>query len=395
MFGYYIEITNAHAARIPADYQRKQTLKNAERYITPELKEQEEKVLTAQEKINQREYELFAALRERVAAQTHRLLQTAEVLAALDVLAGLAELAAERSYCRPELADEPIAGDRATGGIRCWTRRCRRARSCPTTSRMGPEQGTVLLITGPNMGGKARFIRQVALLTLMAQMGSFVPARQARIGLADRIFTRVGASDDLGRAQSTFMVEMTEAANILNNATPRSLVILDEIGRGTSTYDGVSLAWGITEYLHDTDRLPDAVRHALPRAGASWRSGWRTCGTTTCWCTRRPTASSSCTRSRRAARTRATASTWPSGRACRTAVLERARAVLAELEAHHLQTPARPADHIARPRLVQASLFAGTEDPVLQALRGFEIDGLTPEEVVEQVRRWQRELSEQ
>jgi DNA mismatch repair protein MutS len=250
VFGYYIEITHTHVSKIPSDYQRKQTLKNAERYITPELKAHEEKVLTAQEKIYQREYELFVALRDQVAAQTGRLLQTAEVLATLDVLAALAELADTRHYCRPELCDEPVL-DIADGRHPVLDQTLPPGTFVPNGSRLGPEAGLFLLITGPNMAGKSVYIRQVALLTLLAQMGSFVPARQARIGLVDRIFTRVGASDELSRAQSTFMVEMTEAANILNNATAKSLVILDEIGRGTSTYDGVSLAWAITEYLHD------------------------------------------------------------------------------------------------------------------------------------------------
>ncbi len=250
VFGYYIEITHAHAHKIPPDYQRKQTLKNAERYITPDLKAYEEKVLTAEEKIYQREYELFTALRDRVAQQTNRLLQTAEVLATLDVLASLAELAASRQYCRPRLCDEPVL-DIRDGRHPVLDQALPAGTFVPNDARLGPDAGHVLLITGPNMAGKSVFIRQVALLTLMAQAGSFVPAREATIGLADRIFTRVGASDELSRAQSTFMVEMTEAANILNNATAKSLVILDEIGRGTSTYDGVSLAWAITEYLHD------------------------------------------------------------------------------------------------------------------------------------------------
>jgi DNA mismatch repair protein MutS len=250
VFGYYIEITHTHASKIPADYQRKQTLKNAERYITPELKAYEEKVLTAEEKIHQREYELFVKLRDQVGAQTGRLLQTGEVLAELDVLAGLAELAAERRYCRPELADEAVLEIR-DGRHPVLDQTLPPGTFVPNDVVMGPDAGMILLITGPNMAGKSVYIRQVALLTLLAQMGSFVPARAARIGLTDRIFTRVGASDELNRAQSTFMVEMTEAANILNNATAQSLVILDEIGRGTSTYDGISLAWAITEYLHD------------------------------------------------------------------------------------------------------------------------------------------------
>jgi DNA mismatch repair protein MutS len=250
VFGYYIEVTNAHAAKVPQSYIRKQTLKNAERYITPELKEYEEKVLTAQEKIYQLEYEMFVALRDRVAGQTTRLMQTAEVLATLDVLAGLAELASSRQYSRPELCDEPVL-DVRDGRHPVLDQALPPGTFVPNDVVLGPEQGCLWLITGPNMSGKSTFIRQAALVTILAHMGSFVPAREARVGITDRVFTRVGASDDLGRGQSTFMVEMTEAANILNSATARSLVILDEIGRGTSTYDGVSLAWAITEYLHD------------------------------------------------------------------------------------------------------------------------------------------------
>ncbi len=250
VFGYYIEITHTHAHKIPTDYQRKQTLKNAERYITPELKEYEEKVLGAEEKIQQLEHELFTGLRDRVAAQTQRLLQTAEVLATLDVLAGLAELAAARQYCRPELCDAPVV-EIVEGRHPVLDQTLPAGTFVPNDVRLETEHGLFWLLTGPNMAGKSTFARQVALLTLLAHVGSFVPARSARVGVTDRIFTRVGASDELSRGRSTFMVEMTEAANILNNATPRSLVILDEIGRGTSTYDGVSLAWAITEYLHD------------------------------------------------------------------------------------------------------------------------------------------------
>jgi DNA mismatch repair protein MutS len=251
VFGYYIEITHAHTAKVPPDYQRKQTLKNAERYITPELKEYEEKVLSAEDKIHDREYDLFMALRDQVAAQTTRLMQTAEVLATLDVLTGLADLATARQYCRPTMCDEPVL--EIDGGRHpVLDQTLPPGTFVPNDIRLGAEQGILWLITGPNMSGKSTFIRQIALITLLAHLGSFVPAARARIGVTDRIFTRVGASDELSRGQSTFMVEMTEAANILNNATAKSLVILDEIGRGTSTYDGVSLAWAITEYLHNT-----------------------------------------------------------------------------------------------------------------------------------------------
>jgi DNA mismatch repair protein MutS len=250
VFGYYIEITHANSAKVPTDYVRKQTLKNAERYITPDLKEYEEKVLGAQDKIHNLEYELFVELRERVAAQTARLLGTADVMATLDVLASLSELAAARQYVRPELIDDAVLHVEA-GRHPVLDQTLPPGTFVPNDITLGPDDGIFWLITGPNMAGKSTYIRQVALITLMAHVGSFVPAKSAKLGVTDRIFTRVGASDELSRGQSTFMVEMTEAANILNNASPRSLVILDEIGRGTSTYDGVSLAWSITEHLHD------------------------------------------------------------------------------------------------------------------------------------------------
>lgn len=260
VFGYYLEVTHAHGGKVPAEFIRKQTLKNAERYITPELKEYEEKVLTAEERAFALEYELFVALREQAAEAAHRLLGTADALAEIDVLAALAELARSRGYCKPEVVEEPVLditagrhpvldltepeGTFVPNGVRC---------SAKGEGGRGKAEGasSLLLITGPNMAGKSTYIRQTALLTLMAQAGSFVPAEAATIGVADRLFARVGASDDVSRGQSTFMVEMTETARILNTATPRSLVVLDEIGRGTSTYDGLSLAWAISEHLHD------------------------------------------------------------------------------------------------------------------------------------------------
>ena len=249
--GYYIEITNANATRVPADYTRKQTLKNAERYITPPLKEYEEKVLTAQERALALEAELFQQVLAQIAARAGGLLAAADVLASADFLAGLAELAADRGYVRPTLTD--AAELHVVDGRHPVLDVLRPAGTVvpnDLTLDDGPG-GRVWLVTGPNMSGKSTFIRQAALVTLLAHVGCFVPASAARVGLTDRIFTRVGAGDDLARGRSTFLVEMSEAANILNNATPRSLVILDEVGRGTSTYDGLALAWAITEHLHD------------------------------------------------------------------------------------------------------------------------------------------------
>jgi len=271
VFGYYLEVTHTHRDKVPPEYIRKQTLKNAERYITPELKEYEEKVLSAEERAKQLELDLFAELRNLVASAARRILATAAALAELDVLAGLAELATSRNYMRPTVVAEPIldieegrhpvldaleaAGTFVPNDCRCQGRGARseerESSANPQSAIRNPQFPSLLLITGPNMAGKSTYIRQTALLVLLAQIGSFVPAQRATIGVADRLFARVGASDELSRGQSTFMVEMTETARILNTATSRSVVILDEIGRGTSTYDGLSLAWSIVEYLHN------------------------------------------------------------------------------------------------------------------------------------------------
>lgn len=250
VFGYYLEVSAAHATKVPDHYIRKQTLKNQERYITPELKEYEEKVLKAEDRAVELEQSMFDELRERVAKEAPRTQKTAKILAQIDVLFGLAHLATHAGYTRPEMTEEPVLDIRESRHP-VLDRLQPSGEFVPNDVLLGEPYGRVQIITGPNMAGKSTYIRQAALLTLMAQIGSFIPASEARIGIADRIFARVGASDELSKGQSTFMVEMTEAARILNSASERSLVILDEIGRGTSTYDGISLAWSMTEFLHD------------------------------------------------------------------------------------------------------------------------------------------------
>ena len=250
VFGYYLEVTHLHRDKIPAEFIRKQTLKNAERFITPELKEYEEKVLSADSKANELELRLFEDLRQLVRAQTARLKSNAEIIANIDAVVGLAQLAVEQAYCRPEMVKEGVS-EIVDGRHPVLDIVEPLGAFVPNGISLGQESGFLHLITGPNMAGKSTYIRQVALITLLAQIGSFVPAKQAKLGLVDKIFARVGASDELSRGQSTFMVEMTETARILNTASSKSLVILDEIGRGTSTYDGVSLAWAIVEFLHD------------------------------------------------------------------------------------------------------------------------------------------------
>jgi len=247
VFGYYIEITHASADKVPAEYVRKQTVKNAERYITEQLKQYENEVLTAEEKAVDLEQRLFEDLRRESAKYVQRLQQLADVVARCDCLACLAYVAARRNYKRPKVIDDAQLVIRE--GRHPVLAEMLGAEFVPNDVDLGDGAGQIAVITGPNMSGKSTYIRQTALLVLMAQTGSFIPAGEAEIGLVDRIFTRVGASDELVRGQSTFMVEMTETANIINNATARSLVILDEVGRGTSTYDGLSLAWAITEHL--------------------------------------------------------------------------------------------------------------------------------------------------
>jgi len=250
VFGYFVEVTKTHLDKVPEHYIRKQTIANGERYITESLKEVEGKILGAEERAAKLEYDLFLAVREKVLSYLNQVQQTAAAIADLDVISSFAELARMQDYCRPQITD----------GGECVIEQGRHPvleqtlhgeRFVPNNSSLGQDDEQIALITGPNMAGKSTFIRQTALLALMAHTGSFIPARSATIGVMDRIFTRIGASDDLSRGQSTFMVEMSETANILNNATSRSLVILDEIGRGTSTFDGLSLAWSIVEYLHN------------------------------------------------------------------------------------------------------------------------------------------------
>jgi DNA mismatch repair protein MutS len=259
VFGYYIEVSKPNLHLVPADYERRQTLANAERFTTPELKKYEAKILDAQEKIVEIERRLFAELRAAVAGESKRIRQTALALAEVDVLASFGHLAAERNYTRPALEEggdiegvieivegrHPVVEQQVAAGAE---------RYVPNDLYLNGTTQSIIVLTGPNMGGKSTYLRQAALIVILAQMGSFVPARRARLGPVDRIFTRIGASDNLARGRSTFMVEMTETAAILHTATPRSLVLLDEIGRGTATYDGLAIAWAAIEYLHARTR---------------------------------------------------------------------------------------------------------------------------------------------
>ncbi|MGZ5019843.1 MAG: DNA mismatch repair protein MutS, partial [Chthoniobacterales bacterium] len=250
VFGYFIEVTKSNLASVPENYTRKQTTVGGERFVTPELKEIEAQILGADERSRQLEYQLFQKLRDETLRELNPIQTTASAIAVLDALAGLAETARLYAYARPRL-DESLQLIIRDGRHPVLDQNLAEEKFVPNDTSLDGETMRLAIITGPNMAGKSTYIRQVALIVLMAQIGSFVPAASAEIGVVDRIFTRVGATDDLSRGQSTFMVEMNETANIVNNATARSLVILDEIGRGTSTFDGLSIAWSVAEFLHD------------------------------------------------------------------------------------------------------------------------------------------------
>jgi DNA mismatch repair protein MutS len=255
VFGYYIEITRSNLNLVPEDrYIRKQTLANAERYITPELKEMESEVLGAEEKVIQVEYQLFCDIREKISAQIERIQKTSWAIASIDTLCSLANTASENDYIRPEITGNgaiyikdgkhPVVEKTLSNGL-----------FVPNDTFLDNDENRVSIITGPNMAGKSTYMRQVALLVIMTQIGSFIPAREARVSIVDRIFTRIGASDDLAAGQSTFMVEMSEVADILKNSTANSLILLDEVGRGTSTFDGLSIAWSVIEYISSKSKI--------------------------------------------------------------------------------------------------------------------------------------------
>jgi DNA mismatch repair protein MutS len=395
VFGYYLEVTHTHGHKIPDHYIRKQTVKNAERYITPELKEYEERVLSADEKAKELEYQLFVEMREATAACAKRLQTTGAVLAQLDVLAALATLARQRGYCRPRCVAEPllVIVDGRHPVLDILTPE---GSFVPNDTRSGGDDGLILLITGPNMAGKSTYIRQVALITLLAQIGSFVPAREATIGIADRIFARVGASDELSRGQSTFMVEMTETARILNMATERSLVILDEIGRGTSTYDGVSLAWAVVEHLHDrigcrtlfathyhelTDlaRTLEDVRN-LNVAVREWEEQL-------VFLHKIVEGSADKSYGIHVARLAGVP----------REVNERAKEILAHLEQDHLGSNGRPKTgrrgSTRRAGDFQLTLFEPQEHPLLNQIRALDLHNTTPLKALELLEQWKAELS--
>ncbi len=397
VFGYYLEVTNAHKDKVPEEYHRKQTLKNAERYITPELKEYEEKVLSADEKAKDLELRIFLELRDLVVEAARRLQQSADCLATLDVLASFAYVARRRRYCQPVIA-ESTGLQIVDGRHPVLDATLASGEFVPNDLCLDESSGRMILITGPNMAGKSTYIRQAALITLMAQIGSFVPAGSAEIGIVDRIFARVGASDELARGQSTFMVEMTETARILNTATDRSLVILDEIGRGTSTYDGLSLAWAVVEHIQAKiqcrtlfathyHELTDLARElpGVRNANVAVRE-WNEEVIFLHKIVEGPADKSYGIHVARLA-------------GIPREVVERAKDVLANLEEQHLAdvdgdlfAKARAAKPSAAAR--QLSLFGTAEHPLLEEIRKLQVEGLTPLEALNLIEKWRQLLNE-
>jgi DNA mismatch repair protein MutS len=377
VFGYFIEVSKSNLKNVPPDYERRQTLTGAERYTTPELKEYEAKVLGAEERIAEIEQRLFGEIREKIAGETRRVQAVAAALATLDVLLSFAEIAARRNYCRPQLTEDDEIYVRSG---RHPVVEASGDRFIPNDLFLNNSTDRLLVITGPNMGGKSVYLRQAALITILAQTGSFVPADEARLALVDRIFTRVGASDSLARGRSTFMVEMTETANILNTATPRSLVLLDEVGRGTSTFDGLSLAWAIAEYLHDHPQHSAKTLFAthyhemtdlaklLPGV-RNYQMAVKESGGAIVFLRRVVEGNSSKSYGIEVARLAGLPKT----------VIDRAREILTNLEANELDVLGRPklARHLpGRKRDKQPTLFEAANDAVLDELRNLDIESL-------------------
>jgi DNA mismatch repair protein MutS len=392
VFGYYIEVSKANFAKVPADYIRKQTLANAERFITPDLKELEEKIVGAEEKAKAIEVRLYDALLEAVAKQSAAILATGRVVGDVDALASLATIAVRHRYVRASLSDDvEICVD---DGRHPVIEQLTSERFIPNHTDVARDRNGIQIITGPNMGGKSTYLRQVALIVLLNQAGSFVPAGKARLGIFDRIFTRVGASDQLARGESTFMVEMHETANILNNATDRSLIILDEVGRGTATFDGLSLAWAIVEHLHDT-----------PGRGAI-----------TLFATHYHEVTDLAKTKPRVANFNVAVKEWNDqiiflrkvveGAADKSygiqvaklagiphSIIERAREILSTLERHERdlveETRTTP-----RPPTRQLSLFGSREQDVLDRVRALQLDALTPLQALNELAKLKETLED-
>jgi DNA mismatch repair protein MutS len=396
VFGYYIEVTKANTRLVPADYIRKQTLVNAERYINEELKGYEETVLHAEERRQAREYDLFVEIRGRIAGDIRRIQGTAARIADLDAVASLAEAAERYNYCCPVVDSEDVI-EITDGRHPVVERLAGRTGFVPNDVLLDSEKNRFLIITGPNMAGKSTCIRQVALIVLMAQMGSFVPAARARVGVVDRIFTRIGAADSLARGQSTFMVEMTEVAEILRHATKRSLIILDEVGRGTSTFDGLSIAWATAEYIHDAPSLGartlfathyhELTELAVTKEGVrNFNIAVREWGEKIIFLRKIMEGGTNRSYGIQVARLAGVP----------TEVIARAKEILRNLEKGELDEAGMP--KIARGRKTdrknanQLSLFTGERDAVLEEIRRIDPMNLTPLDALQRLIDWKMKL---
>jgi len=391
-------VTKSQTSAVPAEYVRKQTLVNAERYINEELKEYEQTVLHAEEKRRDREYELFVEIRERIAGQIRRIQKSASALADLDAITSLAEVAEKYNYCRPAV-DDGDAIEIRDGRHPVVERMPLAEGFVPNDVHLDRSGNRLLIITGPNMAGKSTYIRQVAHIVILAQMGSFVPAAEARIGLVDRVFTRVGAADVLAKGQSTFMVEMTEVASILRNATPRSLILLDEVGRGTSTFDGLSIAWAVAEHIHDAAQLGSRTLFAthyhqltdlsLTREGAvNYYIAVKEWGERIIFLRKIMKGATNRSYGIQVARLAGVPDE----------VIGRAKEVLENLEKGELDevgmpTLARRKKGEKRPTTGQLSLFADDESLVLGEIAGTDINALTPIEAMNLIAEWKERLN--
>jgi DNA mismatch repair protein MutS len=384
VFGYYLEISKANLHMAPADYERRQTLVNAERFTTPELKEYESKILDAQEKIVEIERRMFGELRSAIAGEARRIRQTALALAEVDVLASFAHLAVLRNYCRPQFdnsSDIEIVGGRHAVIEQQQLTAAERERFVPNDLYLNSTTHTILVLTGPNMGGKSTYLRQAALTVIMAQMGSFVPAARARLGIVDRVFTRIGASDNLARGRSTFMVEMTETAAILHTATPRSLILLDEVGRGTATYDGLAIAWAAIEYLHARTRAKTlfATHYFELTDLAEQLSGVKNYHVSV---KETKTGIVFLRKVEPGAADRSYGIEVAKLAGLPDEVVRRAREVLAEHENVESRMSALLANDSDAPRAAQLTIFTPLSQPVLERLRELDLNNLTPLEAL-------------
>ncbi|MGV8078943.1 MAG: DNA mismatch repair protein MutS [Syntrophales bacterium] len=399
VFGYYIEVTKANADRVPPEYVRKQTLVNAERYINQELKEYEHSVLHAEDRRREREYELFAAVRDEAARQVRRIQATASALADLDALASLAEVAQRNGFSRPEVDDGDVI-DIRDGRHPVVEKAVFPEAFVPNDTLLDGRENRFLIITGPNMAGKSTYIRQVALIVILAQMGGFVPAASARIGVADRIFTRIGAADNLARGQSTFMVEMNEVAGILRHGTPRSLVILDEVGRGTSTFDGLSIAWAVAEHLHDATHLKCRTLfathyHQLTEMAAAkegvknYNIAVREWGDRIIFLRKIMEGGTNRSYGIQVARIAGVPEE----------VIQRAREILHNIENGEFDEGGMPrlarGKRVSRKESNQLSLFEGVRDDLLEEIRAADPLNMTPLEALQRIQEWKERLKKE